>query len=75
MISPHWHPSSDYHRSAFLIGRLHLGMDAKGAKESSLFILFDAGQHCLEIRQVNHFYVPAGHRQLGICRLTESAMG
>src|SRR5438552_11871725 len=56
MISPHWHPSSDYHRSAFLIGRLHLGMDAKGAKESSLFILFDAGQHCLEIRQVNHFY-------------------
>jgi hypothetical protein len=50
VIGPHWHPSSDYHRSAFLIGRLQSGMDAKGAKESFLFVLFDAGQHCLEIR-------------------------
>jgi len=25
-------------------------MDAKGAKESFLFVLFDASQHCLEIR-------------------------
>jgi hypothetical protein len=50
VIGPHWHPSSDYYRSAFLVGRLQSGMDAKGAKESFLFVLFDAGQHCLEIR-------------------------
>ena len=50
MIGPHRHPSSDYHRSAFLIGRLHSGMDAKGAEESFLFVLFDAGQHYLETR-------------------------
>jgi hypothetical protein len=49
VIAPHWHPSSDYHRRAFIIGRLRSGMDAKGAKESFLFVLFDAGQHCLEI--------------------------
>jgi hypothetical protein len=59
VIGPRRHPSSDYHRRTFLIGGLHSGVNPKGARESLLFVLFDAGQHCIEIGQVNHFDVPA----------------
>jgi hypothetical protein len=59
VIGPHRHPSSDYYRGTFLIGGLHSGMNPEGAKEALLFVFFDAGQHCIKIRQVNHFNVPA----------------
>jgi hypothetical protein len=57
MTCPHRHPSRGYHLSALLFGRPRSGVDAKSAPPSLHFVLPDAGQHCLEIRQINQFHI------------------